>query len=190
MAGGGHLPYDSFLKEVAVADARLSDAELVRLAAGLAGVVGAKVVAPADVVTAAWVRLKCQYGCDGYGQSLTCPPYSPTPEQTRAVLDCYERGVLVHFGDWRETQGQMVSLERTVFLKGAWKALAMAAGPCRCCETCTLEVGGCRHAEQARPAMEACGIDVYTTARRAGFPIEVVRSRRQRANFYGLLLVD
>jgi hypothetical protein len=31
-----------------------------------------------------------------------------------------------------------------------------------------------RHPEQARPAMEACGIDVFSTVRKAGLPIEVV----------------
>ena len=46
------------------------------------GAAEAKVVSPATVVTAHWVRLKCQYGCGGYGLRLTCPPYSPTPQQT------------------------------------------------------------------------------------------------------------
>ena len=34
------------------------------------GAVEAKVVKASSVVTANWVRLKCQYGCDGYGCSL------------------------------------------------------------------------------------------------------------------------
>ncbi len=168
----------------------ITDQELVRLARALEGVTEAKVIAPADVVTAAWVRLKCQYGCDGYGQCLTCPPYAPTPEQMRAVLDDYRRAVLLHFGDWKDTKPQVVKLERAVFLKGAWKAFGLGAGPCRYCRSCVLEAGGCRHAEKARPAMEACGIDVYTTAHKAGFPIRVVKNRRQCPDYYGLLLVD
>ncbi|MEM2608720.1 MAG: DUF2284 domain-containing protein [Thermoproteota archaeon] len=36
--------------------------------------------------------------------------------------------------------------------------------------------------------MEACGIDVYATARGAGFTIEVVRTRRDRPKYFGLLL--
>ncbi|HOK96772.1 MAG TPA: DUF2284 domain-containing protein [Anaerohalosphaeraceae bacterium] len=168
----------------------ISNEELVKLAEALDGATQAKVIAASDVQTAAWVRLKCQYGCDGYGQCLVCPPYSPSPEQTQQVLDGYRRAVLVHFKDWNNTKPQMVKLERTVFLKGAWKAFAMGAGPCRFCAVCTLQIGQCRHAEQARPAMEACGIDVFTTARKAGFPIEVVKNRRQCPNFYGLLLVD
>ncbi len=38
--------------------------------------------------------------------------------------------------------------------------------------------------------MESCGIDVYATARKNGFPIEVVRDERSDQNYYGLLLVE
>jgi predicted metal-binding protein len=38
--------------------------------------------------------------------------------------------------------------------------------------------------------MEACGIDVFSTVKKVGFPIEVVRQRRQCPNYYGLILVD
>ncbi|MCK5614996.1 hypothetical protein KAR91_74730, partial [Candidatus Pacearchaeota archaeon] len=34
----------------------------------------AKEISADTIVTAPWVRLKCQYGCGGYGQRLTCPP--------------------------------------------------------------------------------------------------------------------
>ena len=54
---------------------------------------------------------------------------------------------------------------------------------------CDLE-GACRHAEESRPAMEACGIDVFATARAAGFPIEVVTSHECEQNYYGLVLVE
>ena len=168
----------------------ISDAELVGFAEKLDGVIEARVISPSAVETAAWVRLKCQYGCGGYKQSLVCPPYTPTPEQMRRVLDGYERAVLVHFKEDAEVKAQIVSLERTVFLKGAWKAFGLGAGPCSLCESCSLDAEGCRHAESARPAMEACGIDVFTTVRNAGLPIEVVKTRRQCPNFYGLLLVD
>jgi len=61
-----------------------------------------RLVNPQEVVTAEWVRLKCQYGCDGYGQSLTCPPYSPTPGITRKVLDSYCCAVLI----WKPKEWQ------------------------------------------------------------------------------------
>jgi hypothetical protein len=38
--------------------------------------------------------------------------------------------------------------------------------------------------------MEACGIDVFKTARDNGFPIEVVQTRDEEINIFGLILVD
>jgi len=168
----------------------LSNAALCRLATDKAGVKAAKIVRPARVETAAWVRLKCQFGCDGYGQCLTCPPFTPTPDQTRQVLDCYQRAVLIHFSPEAEVKPTVADLEREIFLRGVWKAFALGAGPCYFCKSCVLEPGQCRHAHRARPAMEACGIDVYSTARKAGFEIDVVRTREQCPDYFGLILVD
>jgi predicted metal-binding protein len=42
-----------------------------------AGVSEAKIIPVSNVVTAEWVRLKCQFGCDGYGNGLCCPPRTP-----------------------------------------------------------------------------------------------------------------
>ena len=172
------------------AKSELSDAALRRLAESKPGVLGAKIVSPADVVTAAWVRLKCQYGCGGYGQCLVCPPYTPTPEQMRRVLDCYRRAILIHLEPDAELKAVVVELEREIFLQGAWKAFGLGAGPCQMCKSCVLEAGKCRHPHEARPAMEACGIDVYSTAKRAGFEIEVVRTMDQCPDYFGLVLVD
>ncbi len=168
----------------------LSDAALCRLATSKSGARAARIVPPAEVETAAWVRLKCQFGCDGYGQCLVCPPYTPTPDQTRQVLDSYRRAILIHFDPETEIKATVVDLEREIFLRGAWKAFALGAGPCYFCESCILKPGQCRHADRARPAMEACGIDVYATAHNAGFQIEVVRTRQQCPDYFGLILVD
>jgi predicted metal-binding protein len=168
----------------------LSDAALCSLATGKAGVKAAKMISPAEVETAAWVRLKCQYGCDGYHQCLVCPPFTPTPEQMRQVLNGYRRAILIHFEPQADTKETVVELEREVFLRGAWKAFGLGAGPCYLCKSCCVEPGKCRHPEETRPAMEACGIDVYTTVRKAGLPIEVVRGTRQCPDYYGLVLVD
>src|SRR5512146_1527966 len=60
------------------------------------GVEGAKVIDPHSVVTAEWVRMKCQYGCPGFGKSLCCPPRSPAPETMRKVIDSYRKVILLH----------------------------------------------------------------------------------------------
>jgi predicted metal-binding protein len=168
----------------------LSDKTLIEIAQKKAHVKKAVVVAAKDVETAGWVRLKCQYGCSGYKQSLTCPPFTPTPDEMRKILDSYKRAVLIHFAPEADTKQIVVKLEREIFLSGAWKAFGLGAGPCYFCNQCAIESGQCRHAEEARPSMEACGIDVFTTAHRAGFAIEVVKTHRQCPNYFGLILVD
>jgi len=173
---------------------RNSQLEKIRREALRLGATKAKLVRPKSVVTAGWVRLKCQYGCDGYGCCLTCPPYSPTPEETRRVLDGYRATLLVQAKKTRAVRAMMPKLERTAFLAGHYRAFALAAGPCRLCESCEPaergERDGCLHAEEARPAMEACGIDVFATARANGLPLEVVNDRNTEPVYYGLLLIE
>lgn len=169
-------------------EALLAEAQPWADAAVRLGAAEAKAIDPASVVTAAWVRLKCQYGCGGYGQKLTCPPHSPTPEQTRRVLDEYVLAVLVHTTEhWTGIGDVVPALEREVFLGGNYKALGFACGPCNACKECTL--AACRPPRLARPSMEASGIDVYATARANGFPIQVVTSHDCSQNYYGLVLI-
>ena len=169
--------------------ARLSDQRLVAMAQDL-GAVGAKVISPKTVVTGPWVRWKCQFGCGGFGTSLVCPPYTPTPAETREMLDAYERAVLFEGSpDGPRPKEIAAALERELFLGGHYKAFGLGSGPCRLCEACTFEEG-CRHPREARPAMEACGIDVFATARRHGFTIDVVRTRDETRRFFGLALVE
>ena len=170
--------------------ASLSDRELCDLAKRKSGVVKVCIIYPPKVETAAWVRLKCQFGCDGYGQCLVCPPYTPSPQKMRKVLDSYKRAILIHFEPQADIKAVVAELERDIFLRGAWKAFGLGAGPCYFCKSCPVEKKQCRHPERARPAMEACGIDVFSTVKKFGFPIEVVTSTRQCPNYYGLILVD
>jgi len=164
---------------------------LIRKSAIKLGAQDSKVIDIKTVKTAAWVRYKCQFGCSGFGESLTCPPYSPTPEQTQNILDCYKRAILIHrcSKDLPNMSKVVVQLEKEAFLAGYYKALAMGSGPCMLCAQCNLK-GGCRHAENARPAMEACGIDVYATARNNGFVIETLDSLKCKGNYFGLLLIN
>jgi predicted metal-binding protein len=168
----------------------LSDKELCNIARCKPTVLDVRIISPKNVETAEWVRLKCQFGCDGYGRCLVCPPFTPTPQQMRRVLDVYRRAILIHFSPQADVKAIVAEFERQIFLSGFWKVFALGAGPCYFCETCAIKTGKCRHSERARPSMEACGIDVFTTVRRAGFPIEVVRTTHQCPNYYGLILVD
>lgn len=162
----------------------------------------AKAIHPGSVVTAHWVRLKCQFGCAKYGKSYCCPPDTPTPDEMRKVLGSYQRSILFHlesaklpgrnrrkhFADFIR---DLVDLEGEMFKDGYYKALVLLAGPCELCETCAkLKGESCAIGGRARPSMEACGIDVYATARGNGFPVQPLRTKDETLNDYCLMLVD
>lgn len=165
-----------------------------------AGATHAKQIKPSSVVTAPWVRFKCQFGCPGYGRGLCCPPHTPTPEQTRAVLDSYQRAILFHRevpGTEQEQKGNqgymdaLVELEGEMFKDQYYKAFLFLAGPCRQCKKCgALDGKPCASPRKARPSMEGCGIDVYQTARNNGFSIQTLSERTDTKNHYCLMLVD
>ena len=154
----------------------------------------AVVVDTSRVVTAPWVRMKCQFGCSGYGESLCCPPRTPTPDEMRKILDSYTSGILLHRqvkkgGKAVERLSETaVDVERALFLDGFYKAWTLGSGPCGRCRECNMEA--CLHPDRARPSMEACGIDVFATARAYKLPIRVVRERTDERNFYALVLAD
>jgi predicted metal-binding protein len=163
------------------------------------GAAGAVLIDPRLVVTADWVRVKCQFGCDGYGQCRTCPPHSPTATETRKLLDGYARAVLLRSGPstdesesdrlCRRLRTVAAGLERELFLAGFYKAWCMGAGPCEICDVCDMDAP-CVAPEQARPSMEACGVDVFSTVRNAGWEVEVVKDHRDRYQYFSLVLVD
>ena len=106
------------------------------------------------------------------------------------MLDEYTTALLLHCPTHGVDTLEIISgLEREAFLSGYYKAFGFSAGPCSLCDHC--DVGKtCCHTEQARPSMEACGIDVYKTARTAGYPIEVVKNHGCPENYYALLLLE
>jgi len=164
------------------------------------GATHAKPINPASIVTAPWVRLKCQFGCPLYGASYCCPPDAPTPEQTRAIVDSYSRAILFHIEapgtpDRRKRLKNffemLTDMEGELFKDGYYKAFAFLGGPCRLCKECAkMQKAPCNFLYRARPSMEGSGIDVYQTARNNGFFIEPLRERSQCQNYYSVILVD
>ncbi|MBM3155296.1 MAG: DUF2284 domain-containing protein [Chloroflexi bacterium] len=164
------------------------------------GATHAKLIDPSSVVTAAWVRWKCQFGCPAYGQGYCCPPDTPTPERTRALIDCYHRAILFHLESppspdrgkrFRKFQEMLVDLEGEMFKDGYYKAFLLSEGPCIICKECAkLKGEPCNFGYRARPSMEGCGIDVFQTARNNGFFIVPLRDKAETQNVYCLMLVD
>ena len=161
-----------------------------------AGAHEAKVIPARNVITAEWVRLKCQFGCSGFGKRLCCPPRTPTPEEMREVLAAYRHALIYSYVCTPDEympkrlrmQRVVPAIERAAFLDGNYKSFGLMAGPCRLCKSCNL-AGRCRHPELARPSMESCGIDVYATARRSGIKLEVVTREDAVSKFINLILI-
>lgn len=162
------------------------------------GITYAKIIDTKTIITDNWVRLKCQYGCGGYGKRLTCPPFSPTPEYTRKMLGEYSKALLMQITGIEPEKERTMSrtlekivatIERDIFLDGFYKAFGMGSGPCRLCRTCNTKKD-CVYPDRARPAMEACGIDVYQTVRNNGFELEVVKTEDACCSYNGVVLIE
>jgi predicted metal-binding protein len=162
------------------------------------GADAATVIDTGKIVTAEWVRMKCLYGCTP-GGCLNCPPHSPTPRETRRLLDEYETILLLRFDvdstctDWRASSvwvhDTALRLERELFLEGFYKVFAIAGGrPCDLEEDCGRPET-CASREGLRPGPVACGIDVFTTSANAGWPLAVVQAPGEPYHRYALILV-
>ena len=93
----------------------------------------------------------------------------------------------------RESQNRftelMSALEAEAYRMGYRFAAAFAGGDCVLCDVCAGVTGEqCRRPGEARPSMEAVGIDVVATAQAAGLTIQVPAGDTPR--WTGLLLID
>jgi len=88
-----------------------------------------------------------------------------------------------------EFAGIMTALEAEAFKMGYRFAAAFAGGDCVLCDVCVGATGEpCKHPFEARPSMEAVGIDVVATAEAAGLVVELPADEHPR--WTGLLLID
>jgi predicted metal-binding protein len=165
-----------------------------------AGASDAALLRPEQVVTADWVRWKCLYGCPVAGRCLTCPPHSPTPQETRSLLDAYQTVLLLRFdvaperAEWLKSAPWVLrtalALEQDLFLAGHHKVFAIAGGrSCDRDEACGSPEA-CDSRERLRPGLAGCGIDVFGTSAAAGWPLAVVAVRGEPYHRYALILVD
>lgn len=147
------------------------------------------IVSAESVETAPWTLLKCQYGCEMYGKNLCCPPYTPDFKKTREIIDSYSGIILFEYCRKSEVTHLAVEIARQMFLDGYYKVLAFGSGWCNICPNCALSEG-CRFPSKAAPSMEACGIDVFATARNNGFVIHTLKNKNEQNHNFGLILVE
>jgi predicted metal-binding protein len=160
-----------------------------------------KWIEPGEIVVAQWVRMKCTFGCGDYGRNASCPPNTPSVDECRSFLQEYNAVALFHFAKavtrpedrhkWSaEVNKGLLALERAVFLAGYRKAFLLFMDSCHLCGDCTGVRATCNRPALSRPSPEGMAIDVFTTVRKYGYPIEVLTNYDQTMNRYAFLLID
>jgi predicted metal-binding protein len=154
-----------------------------------------------DVVVGEWVRMKCLFGCGAYGKSGGCPPNVPSVEECRAFFAEYSAVAVFHVAKrvakpedrfvWsREVNRKLLGVEQEVFLAGYHKAFLLFMDECRFCDVCPGTWKECKNPKLARPSIESFAVDVFTTVRKLGYPIDVLRDYGSEMNRYAFLLVE
>lgn len=156
--------------------------------------------------------------CSSYGDHLLCPPNLPSVSEFRTILRLYHWAILVQLETdfdsrdksrkrldrdvcdrieavtesrkWQTRLLRLVgSVEASAFKTGFRFAAGLSGGECCLCADCVGPGGTpCRHPFEARPSMEAMGVDVIKTCSNAGMPVQLSSSRKVK--WTGLVLVD
>ena len=84
----------------------------------------------------------------------------------------------------------MLKMERDVFISGYRKAFLLFIDECEFCPECAGTRHRCKNKKGARPSTEALAIDVYSTVRKFGLPIQVLKNYDETMNRYAFLLIE
>jgi predicted metal-binding protein len=160
-----------------------------------------KWIVPKHIVVSQWVRMKCVFGCGGYGKNASCPPNVPSVAECEQFFREYHDTVVFHFEKhvekpedrhaWtKHVNAELLKLEREVFLSGYERAFLLFMGNCSFCADCPGERAKCANPKLSRPTVEAMAVDVYTTVRKAGYPLHVLSDYSQPMNRYAFLMIQ
>jgi predicted metal-binding protein len=156
---------------------------------------------PQNMVIAHWVRMKCMFGCKEYGKNACCPPNTLSVDECKSFFRDYTECVVFHFEkqfenpedrhEWTKGINQrLLRLEREVFLANNPKVFLLFMDSCALCENCAGDRSKCKNKKSARPTPEAMAIDVFSTVKQLGYPIEVLSDYSKTMNRYAFLLVE
>ena len=151
--------------------------------------------------------------CESYGLSIHCPPYVKSAESMRNDLKKYSKALIFkldvpveqlleedRFRYFKEIYSIAVALEKIAIDAGYTESYGYAAGSCKpvFCPSyqCQALRDGktCRYPSQARPSMEAVGVNVFKLFDMIGWEIHILtknsnRARLDRGVLGGMLLV-
>jgi len=159
-----------------------------------------KWIDPKKFVVSQWVRMKCLFGCNEYGSTATCPPNVPSFSECEKLFLEYKEAVVFHFTKkvakpedrfaWtRKVNLKLLKLENEIFISGFEKTFLLFMDSCNICQDCPGIKEECKEPKLARPTPEAMCVDVYSTVRQLGYPIQVLSRYSQEMNRYSFLLI-
>lgn len=73
------------------------------------GAADAKIIPTTKVVVEDRVVLKCKVGCNHYGKTLACPPYTPTAEEFRKIVSEYSYAMFMKFNSKAEAEPEVLA---------------------------------------------------------------------------------
>lgn len=164
------------------------------------GLTDYKWISPKSIIVAQWVRMKCMFGCDNYGDG-SCPPNAPTVSECERFFKEYSTGLIVRLNaqaskdnypnDWSEEMtANLLEAERQIFLNGFHKVFLLNQTCCTICKECSKSRTHCNNKRQSRPSPESFAVDVFQTVRNAGFEIELVSESPKELNRIAILLIE
>lgn len=140
-------------------------------------------LSPSQVDFEERIHLLC-FHCKHHGHTFTCPPRIPKLDYKRIVREEYRSALLVctrmeftehtyaevRHASTNKIHRALLRLEKVLFENNISTALSLIGGSCKLCKSgCPADK--CNNPYLARIPMEAAGINVVTTARKAGVEI-------------------
>ncbi len=146
----------------------------------------AKIIPVKKIVLHRWTRLKCMHGCEMFGKSWSCPPATPDFNEAANIISEYRRAFMIKLPGSLETQIKLqpllLEMEKKLVSSGFYKAFVFFSAACGFCKKCSYPEP-CRKPVMKRPTLESFGIDVFETAKKAGFSFS-------RNHYFTILLLE
>ncbi len=149
----------------------------------------AKLLETSTVVFDPRSHLKCRFGCKRWGRFWTCPPnMNISQEAFMEGFDRYGTALMIQTATPEAGQDIALAVEKEAMLAhGAVFAFALAL--CVKCDECAYPEP-CRYPEQARPTMDAYGIDIGRTVQALGFSVRFSEDGQLLPAWYSMVLLD
>ena len=171
---------------------------------------------PASEIIVTWMTvLQCMYGCrvySNFSRRWSCVPFCPSPDDTKEIVSQYDHALILNksfsppllnttwlgtnvirdvdqklwatrcYGEMNKTTLRVESY----LLSQGYDVYTYGMSPCHVCVKCTYP-RACKQHDLFRFSADACGIDIYGSAIRAGAKFEI--PPKNMVNLFEILLV-